>query len=110
MKIVRINEMDKSEADRTIDINNLDRSRLCALIVMDISGGLFCNLHINLGFTSIFRYLSFHKLQTELLKYTKVDSFVKSSEIYWLTIEIILALAQPYPFLNGNNMFIKIFT
>jgi len=42
MKINKIVELYKSEGDRLIDIDNLDRARACALIVMDISGGLFC--------------------------------------------------------------------
>jgi hypothetical protein len=42
MKIIKIVELDKSEGDRAINIDNLDRARTCALIVMDISGLLFC--------------------------------------------------------------------
>jgi hypothetical protein len=61
---------------------------------MDISAFCFC-------IASLFRYLSFFKLQRALLRYTKVDTFLSTDGIYWLLIEIIIALIQPYPFLDG---------
>jgi hypothetical protein len=71
---------------------------------MNISNFLFCKFYmfIYLAIVTVFRYIIFFRLQSELHIYRRCDNIFNTKIICYIIFEIIWAWIQPFPFMEGN--------
>jgi hypothetical protein len=88
------------------NIENVEKVTFACLIILNISNFLFCKYCLTLAIVTVFRYVVFFKLQTELHKFRQIDNIFNTGVFVFIFFEIAWAWLQPYPFLEGKDILI----
>jgi hypothetical protein len=80
----------------------IDKAKHIVIIVINISNAFFSNNILNyLVLTTVFRYMTYFQIEKMLHRYLLTAQLHDTCHIYYLSVELILALMQPYTFLLG---------